>query len=71
MKVNEKDVRLRNCLRLLKSAEFDPLRELLADTKTQTLAVLTNATETVDIYRLQGRLKALEGFLVLVSKKDA
>jgi hypothetical protein len=45
--------------KLRQSHEFDPLREKIESLAAQRAESLVKATEMVDVYRLQGEIKAL------------
>jgi hypothetical protein len=45
--------------KLRQSHEFDPLREKIESLAAQRAENLVKATEMVDVYRLQGEIKAL------------
>lgn len=57
------------CIKKLRTAEFEPLREYLRSMVAERLDELSKGEDTVRIYRLQGEAKALRGILRLVAEK--
>lgn len=53
----------------MKGPQGETFREYLKDLKTDRLESLSNATDTIMIYRIQGEIRAIDMLLGLVTEK--
>ncbi len=67
MKANNQQ--LENFFKQMKGPQGETFREYLKDLKTDRLESLSNATDTIMIYRIQGEIRAIDMLLGLVTEK--
>ena len=67
MKANNQQ--LENFFKQMKGPQGETFSEYLKDLKTDRLESLSNATDTIMIYRIQGEIRAIDMLLGLVTEK--
>ena len=67
MKANNQQ--LENFFKQMKGPQGETFREYLKDLKTDRLESLSNATDTIMIYRIQGEIRVIDMLLGLVTEK--
>lgn len=67
MKANNQQ--LENFFKQMKGPQGETFREYLKDLKTDRLESLSNATDTIMIYRIQGEIRVIDMLLGLVAEK--